>query len=160
MQHLRDRPQVVILTDLLKDLSPLAATLTRNGGGWFRLWLTGNLTGMLQSANEIRPSIVHWRLRMSRRILTLLAIMLALYVPAFAQEHPEHAAPAKAKSATLMTGYGNWHHPVSTKNAQAQAFFDQGLRQIYAFNHDEAARSFQRAAELDAKLAMAYWCIA
>jgi len=97
---------------------------------------------------------------MNRRILTLLAIMLALYVPAFAQEHPEHAAPAKAKSATLMTGYGNWHHPVSTKNAQAQAFFDQGLRQIYAFNHDEAARSFQRAAELDAKLAMAYWGIA
>src|SRR5260370_13093417 len=115
---------------------------------------------MLQSANEIRPSIVHWRLRMNRRILTLLAIMLALYVPAFAQEHPEPAGTDKAKSATLMTGYGNWHHPVSTKNAQAQAFFDQGLRQIYAFNHDEAARSFQRAAELDAKLAMAYWGIA
>src|SRR5260370_13238061 len=115
---------------------------------------------MLQSANEIRPSIVHWRLRMNRRILTLLAIMLGLYVSAFGQDHPEHAAPAKAKSATLMTGYGNWHHPVSTKNAQAQAFFDQGLRQIYAFNHDEAARSFQRAAELDAKLAMAYWGIA
>jgi tetratricopeptide (TPR) repeat protein len=83
-----------------------------------------------------------------------------LSAPAFAQEHPEPAAPAKAKSATLMTGYGNWHHPVSTKNAQAQAFFDQGLRLIYAFNHDEAARSFQRAAELDPKLAMAYWGIA
>jgi len=59
-----------------------------------------------------------------------------------------------------MTGYGNWHHPVSAKNAQAQAFFDQGLRLIYAFNHDEAARSFQRAADLDPKLAMAYWGIA
>src|SRR5258708_33792350 len=115
---------------------------------------------MLQSATEIRPSIVHWRLRMSRRILTLLAIMLALYVPAFAEEHPEHAAPAKAKSATLMTGYGNWHHPVSTKNAQAQQFFDQGLRQIYAFNHDEAARSFQLAADLYRKLAMAYLGVA
>ena len=97
---------------------------------------------------------------MHRRILTLLAILLALCVPAFSQEHPEHAAPAKAKSAALMTGYGNWHHPVSTKNAQAQAFFDQGLRLIYAFNHDEAMRSFQRAAELDPKLAMAYWGIA
>jgi hypothetical protein len=43
----------------------------------------------------------------------------------FSQEHP---APAKAKSATLMTGCGNWHYPVSAKNAQAQAFFDQGLR--------------------------------
>jgi len=97
---------------------------------------------------------------MHRRILTLLALVLALSAPAFPQEHPEHAAPAKAKSAVLMTGYGNWHHPVSTKNAQAQAFFDQGLRLIYAFNHDEAMRSFQRSAELDPKLAMAYWGIA
>jgi tetratricopeptide (TPR) repeat protein len=97
---------------------------------------------------------------MHRRMLTLFALVLALSAPAFAQEHPEHAAPAKAKFATLMTGYGNWHHPVSTKNAQAQAFFDQGLRLIYAFNHDEAERSFQRAAELDPKLAMAYWGVA
>src|SRR5262245_7257846 len=56
---------------------------------------------------------------------------LAQCRPAFAQESGhEHAAPAKAKpAAALTTGYGNWHHPVSTKNAQAQAFFDQGLRQ-------------------------------
>jgi len=97
---------------------------------------------------------------MHRSILTLLALALTLTFPSFAQEHSGHAAAAKPKPATLMAGYGNWHHPVSTKNAQAQAFFDQGLRQIYAFNHDEAARSFQRAAELDPKLAMAYWGIA
>jgi len=95
---------------------------------------------------------------MHRRFLTLLAIILGLCVPAFSQEHT--APPAKAKSAMLMTGYGNWRHPVSTKNTQAQAFFDQGLRLIYAFNHDEAMRSFQHAAELDPKLAMAYWGIA
>src|SRR5712692_643310 len=59
-----------------------------------------------------------------------------------------------------MSGLGDLHHPVSTSNAEAQHFFDQGLRLIYAFNHDEAARSFQRAAELDPKLAMAYWGIA
>ena len=52
------------------------------------------------------------------------------------------------------------HHPVSTSNPQAQQFFDQGLRLIYAFNHDEAARSFQRAADLDPKLAIAYWGVA
>jgi tetratricopeptide (TPR) repeat protein len=97
---------------------------------------------------------------MHRRILTLLALALALVTPSFAQEHSEHAAGAKPKSATLVTGYGNWHHPVSTKSTQAQAFFDQGLRQIYAFNHDEAARSFQRAADLDPQLAMAFWGIA
>lgn len=94
---------------------------------------------------------------MIRRVVTLCALLAALCVPAFAQEH---AAAAKSKSATLMTGFGDWRHPVSTKNSQAQAFFDQGLRLIYAFNHDEAARSFQRAAELDPKMAMAYWGIA
>src|SRR5919108_4250556 len=65
-----------------------------------------------------------------------------------------------AKPATLVSGLGDLHHPVTTANPQAQKFFDQGLRFIYAFNHDEAARSFQRAAELDPKLAMAYWGIA
>src|SRR5258708_26482422 len=59
-----------------------------------------------------------------------------------------------------MAGLGDWRHPVSTSNAQAHAFLDQGLRLIYAFNHDEAERSFQRAAELDPKLAVAYWGIA
>ncbi|MCU1240280.1 MAG: Tetratricopeptide repeat protein [Candidatus Acidoferrum typicum] len=96
---------------------------------------------------------------MIRRFGVLLALAMALCVAGFAQEH-EHPIPAKNKTATLMTGLGDWRHPVSTKNAQAQAFFDQGLRLIYAFNHDEAARSFQRSAELDPKLAMAYWGIA
>src|SRR5438270_7914651 len=60
----------------------------------------------------------------------------------------------------LMSGLGDVHHPVSTKNLQAQQFFDQGLKLIYGFNHDEARRSFQRAAELDPKLAMAWWGVA
>jgi tetratricopeptide (TPR) repeat protein len=96
---------------------------------------------------------------MIRRFGILLALAAMLCAAAFAQEH-EHAVATKNKTAALMTGLGDWRHPVSTQNAQAQAFFDQGLRLIYAFNHDEAARSFQRAAELDPKLAMAYWGIA
>jgi tetratricopeptide (TPR) repeat protein len=72
----------------------------------------------------------------------------------------DHAAHAQNHPVTLVTGLGDLHHPVSTKIPQAQQFFDQGLRFIYAFNHDEAARSFQHAAELDPKLAMAYWGVA
>jgi tetratricopeptide (TPR) repeat protein len=67
---------------------------------------------------------------------------------------------AQTRPATLVSGLGDLHHPVSTRNDEAQQFFDQGLRFIYAFNHDEAARSFQHAAELDPNLAMAYWGIA
>ncbi len=72
----------------------------------------------------------------------------------------DHAAHMQAHAVTLVTGLGDLQHPVSTHNPQAQEFFDQGLRFIYAFNHDEAARSFQHAAELDPKLAMAYWGVA
>ncbi|HEX8766141.1 MAG TPA: hypothetical protein VF740_13325, partial [Candidatus Acidoferrum sp.] len=102
---------------------------------------------------------------MHRRVLTSLCFTLSLCAATLALSEfvfaQEHGAPTKAKAAAaLMSGYGSWHHPVSTKNAQAQAFFDQGLRQIYAFNHDEAARSFQRAGELDPKLAMAFWGMA
>ena len=88
---------------------------------------------------------------------TLLVLSLALCLPAFAQEN---AAQHTAKPVILMSGLGNLHHPVSTRNPQAQQFFDQGLRLIYAFNHEEAARSFQRAAELDPQLAIAYWGVA
>ena len=74
-----------------------------------------------------------------------------------AQDHPTHV---QSRPVTLVPGLGDLHHPVSTHNPQAQQFFDQGLRFIYAFNHDEAARSFRHAAELDSKLAMAYWGVA
>lgn len=60
----------------------------------------------------------------------------------------------------LIPGLGGLHHPVSTDNPEAQQFFDQGLMLLYAFNHDEAERSFRRAAELDPKLAMAWWGVA
>lgn len=72
----------------------------------------------------------------------------------------QHHAMGAAKPVPLVTGLGDHHHAVSTKNVLAQKYFDQGLRYIYAFNHDEAARSFQKAATLDPKLAMAYWGIA
>ena len=76
-----------------------------------------------------------------------------------AQQHPMHSQPAPQK-ATLMAGLGDLHHPVSTSNPEAQKFFDQGMRLIYAFNHEEAAGSFERAAELDPNMAMAYWGLA
>jgi tetratricopeptide (TPR) repeat protein len=60
----------------------------------------------------------------------------------------------------LLSGLGSWHHPTSTKNPEAQRFFDQGFRMIYGFNHEEAVRSFKRAAELDPQMAIAWWGVA
>jgi len=92
---------------------------------------------------------------MSCRISVLFCLLLC--TPAFAQDHSMHNP---SRPVTLVSGLGNLHHPVSTQNVEAQKFFDQGLRFIYAFNHDEAARSFQHAGELDPKLAMAFWGVA
>ena len=69
-------------------------------------------------------------------------------------------AQSPAKAPVLFTGLSDLHHSVSTKNSEAQQFFDQGLRLVYAFNHEEAARSFQHAAELDPQLGMAWWGVA
>src|SRR6202047_2755863 len=91
------------------------------------------------------------------RILARFLCGLLLCLGVAAQDHASHT---QSRPVTLVTGLGNLHHPVSTKNAVAQQFFDQGLRFIFAFNHDEAARSFQHATELDPKLAIAYWGVA
>jgi tetratricopeptide (TPR) repeat protein len=59
--------------------------------------------------------------------------------------------------ATLLDGLGDYSKPVSTKNAEAQRWFNQGLMLTYGFNHDAAERSFLKATELDPECAMCWW---
>ena len=59
----------------------------------------------------------------------------------------------------LFEGLGPHERKITTTSQQAQAYFNQGLTWLYAFNHDEAIRSFTRAAELDTNCAMAWWGI-
>lgn len=74
---------------------------------------------------------------------------------------PDHSSmTSKKRPAAIIAGLGDVHHPIHTKVLDAQQFFDQGLALIYAFNHEEAARSFRRAAELDPASPMPYWGIA
>ena len=40
---------------------------------------------------------------------------------------------------------GRYHRPVTTKSPAAQRYFDQGLLLLYAFNLEEAQRSFEHA---------------
>lgn len=87
-----------------------------------------------------------------------LIILILLMVPAVVQgQHGHGTKTAPAKPPALETGLGNINHPVTTKNAQAQKFFNQGLAYIYAFNHAESIKAFKQAAALDPDLAMAYW---
>jgi tetratricopeptide (TPR) repeat protein len=84
---------------------------------------------------------------------------LAVATASLASAAPDGAAPP-ASTTPLFDGLGGFTRRVATSSAEAQRYFDQGLAFMYAFNHDEAIRSFRRAAELDPKCAMAQWGIA
>jgi tetratricopeptide (TPR) repeat protein len=59
-----------------------------------------------------------------------------------------------------LTTVGRQHHPIQTKNAEAQQYFDQGVTLLYGFNHEEAARAFRRAGGLDPASPMPLWGVA
>ncbi len=58
-----------------------------------------------------------------------------------------------------MTGIGTGAIRITTKSADAQAWFDQGLNLMHAFWDMEAYRAFREAAKADPTCAMAYWGI-
>jgi tetratricopeptide (TPR) repeat protein len=70
------------------------------------------------------------------------------------------AGSCSKENVPLFNDLGNHHHPVTTSSESAQKYFDQGLRLVYAFNHDEAERAFREAARIDPKFAMAWWGVA
>jgi tetratricopeptide (TPR) repeat protein len=70
---------------------------------------------------------------------------------------PGFTLASLAEGATLLPDLGTLHREVTTASPEAQAFFDQGLRLTYGFNHDEAARSFARGGAIDPSCAMCFW---
>ncbi|HWQ54262.1 MAG TPA: hypothetical protein VN442_11295 [Bryobacteraceae bacterium] len=77
---------------------------------------------------------------------------------AAAQQQPELGETTRdGRLAPSLKNLGDLQHRVTTKSPEAQAFFNQGLTLVYAFNHAEALRSFREAARIDPDCAMAYW---
>ena len=95
-----------------------------------------------------------------RTVMVIALFVVPLSAAAFAQQSDMQTRMATQTPVALLSGLGSWHHATSTKNPEAQRFFDQGFRMIYGFNHEEAVRSFKRAAELDPQMAMAWWGVA
>jgi peroxiredoxin len=74
--------------------------------------------------------------------------------------HGEAFNEGPRQHAYLMGGTGKVHLQVTTANADAQKFIDQGIGQLHGFWYYESERSFRQAAVLDADCAMAYWGMA
>jgi tetratricopeptide (TPR) repeat protein len=87
--------------------------------------------------------------------------MAAAEVPP-ASGHAAMTAPASATvpSVPLFDDLGSYHRSITTKNKTTQRYFDQGLRLLYGFNHDEAERAFREAARLDPSCAFCWWGVA
>lgn len=94
-----------------------------------------------------------------------LATTLACKAPAPAppadSPHGDHGAPGGAVARTTpLEGMGHFERKIVTSNPEAQRFFNEGLTLLYGFNHDEAFRSFARAAALDDTAPMPHWGMA
>lgn len=61
------------------------------------------------------------------------------------------------KKAPLLSGLEGINFSITTKSAEAQKYFNQGLMLAYGFNHAEAARSFYEVVRQDSTCAMGWW---
>jgi tetratricopeptide (TPR) repeat protein len=85
-------------------------------------------------------------LRLAQTEVPRAPMSAASSAPAFADTEPP-----------LWPGLGSVTYKVTTGNERAQAYFDQGLRLSYAFNHGEAQRAFRMAQKLDPDCAICFW---
>ncbi len=99
---------------------------------------------------------------MNRQIRPFFAAILSASLLASGCATSDHAAPdddLTAARARFYEGYAGYHREIRTASPEAQRWFDQGLQLLYGFNHDEAIRTFRKAAEVDPDCAMAWWGI-
>ena len=85
-------------------------------------------------------------LRLAQTEVPRAEMSVATSAPAFADTEPP-----------LWPDLGSITYKIATANERAQAYFDQGLRLAYAFNHGEAQRAFRMAQKLDPNCAMCFW---
>ena len=135
------------------------------GGTALMMLLAGNivtLAGARATAVDISPPFVgpdfpvchtpaatgspNMMLRLAQTEVPRAEMSAASSAPAFADTEPP-----------LWDGLGTITYKITTANERAQAYFDQGLRLAYAFNHGEAQRAFRKAQKLDPDCAMCFW---
>ncbi|MBI2823298.1 MAG: hypothetical protein HYX69_01255 [Planctomycetia bacterium] len=97
-----------------------------------------------------------------RRTCVLLSVpaAVALVAAATAQRAVAQDPPPRPEKFPVIADLGDYEHKITTAAPQTQAFFNQGLRLLYAFNHNEALRAFQAIEDVDPHCAMAFWGMA
>src|SRR5919107_4120094 len=94
---------------------------------------------------------------MGRSCASPILVWLALASTAAVGAAADPPRSADGALAPRLTNLGTLHRAITTTNPDAQAFFDQGLRLVFGFNHAEAVRAFREAQRLDPRCAMCSW---
>jgi tetratricopeptide (TPR) repeat protein len=88
----------------------------------------------------------------------LLGVALTVCVHRGSAQHAEGSLPHDFdEPIRLYTSLGTFMRPISSSNPEAQTYFNQGFRLMYAFARAEAGRSFRTAQTLDPACAICYW---
>ena len=88
--------------------------------------------------------------------LQIIATDYKEYKMSIHQQQPEPPAARQEEYYDL----GSFHRQVTTSSQDAQMWFNRGLIWTYGFNHEEAAKCFEKAITRDPSCAMAYWGLA
>src|SRR5438270_970232 len=93
------------------------------------------------------------------RVLVFLLIATFSFAQHQHTADPENARLdlAKLPAPQPMTGLGHAHITITTKSAEAQQWFDQGLALLHCFWDYEALRAFEQSVRLDPDCAMCHW---
>jgi tetratricopeptide (TPR) repeat protein len=90
-----------------------------------------------------------------RKLVTSVATAAILLVPQL-----NLMAQSDEALAVMVPGGGTYSRPITTDSAEAQAFFDQGLRMAWSFYFPESIASYQEAARLDPDSPMPHFGLA
>ena len=93
----------------------------------------------------------------ARHLGVLLAAVAAVASLVFVRNTRQASRKPASETVPLYSDLGTHGYRITTTDTLAQAYFDQGLRLYYAFNHAESIRAFREAQRLDAKCAMCWW---
>jgi len=90
-----------------------------------------------------------------RKLVTSIAVTALLLVPQL-----NLIAQSDEALAVMVPGGGIYSRPITTNSAEAQAFFDQGIRMAWSFYFPESIASYQEAARLDPNSPMPHFGLA
>jgi tetratricopeptide (TPR) repeat protein len=94
------------------------------------------------------------------RSILLLASSVAFTAFVASAQRDRVSSPAKTFSEPMLLvpkALGNFKRPISSSNVEAQAYFNQGFQLMYAFDMENAARSFHEAENRDPNCAICFW---